>query len=640
MTGVWHRTRDLVGLPGMPGERAIQLHGTARGWTCREAPHGRRTVLEWLEESLPEETQAALREARGADAVEIALPCALGGRVAAMDARVEIVAAFDRWRPQGAALVPALKEWCGMYRADGAGVSAETRAAVPSVAWNTLQRWRNARRNGVEALMHGKGGRISGVEADADLHTFIASMLYKNPNHLTAKNILRAVEARFPDRSVPSISTVRRFARRWRDEHAFELSAVADPDGHRSRTMPAFGSESEAIEALNACWELDSTRIDVMCADGRRHALVAAIDVWSRRMKMLVTRQSRAAAITALIRRCLLDWGVPERIRTDEGADYTSRHLRRVLRDLAVSHEILPPYSPDKKPFIERGIGTISHDLFTQLAGFTGHNVAQAQKLRERKSFAARRGEDKTLTFRCGLTPEELQGRIDAWCETLYGREPHSGLEGLSPFEKAASWSGPRRTVAERGLDVLLAEPAGDGRRKVGKSGISVDGSIYIAAELGRHMGRWVHVRQDPADYGRIYVFTEPDEDGRSQFLCIAEDPLRVGIDRQAVAAEARRLWRAESKAARKEARELEREHRPADVIDEVLDRASEDSSAVIAFPAPADEHSTDAMEAAAEAAEAAARAAAEADPDRARAVGGREKVLAAMKAIHREDAS
>ncbi len=327
MTDRWHRTKDLVGLVGMPrAARPIRTHGARRGWVSREVPWGNRIVLEWLETSLPEQTQAALREQRGEEApVEMHTICIpVGGPVAVMDARTEILAAFERWRPKGSALVPALKEWCALYTESGAGVSAETRKAIPTVAWNTVQRWRTARRNsGSDALRTNHRGSVSGIEADEQLHAKVAAMLYANPHHVTAKNILRALRAEFPGRELPSVSTVRRFARKWRAEHEYEISAVADPDGHRSRTMPAFGSESEAVQALNQLWELDSTRIDVMCADGKRYSLVAAIDVWSRRAKALVVPESCASAIGLLIRRCLLDWGAPAWIKTDEGADYT-----------------------------------------------------------------------------------------------------------------------------------------------------------------------------------------------------------------------------------------------------------------------------------------------------------------------------
>ena len=627
MTDHWHRTQALVGLPGMAGERSIQLHGARRGWQSREVKWGARTRLEWRESSLPAETQAALRQARG----EVTVPCshsetaADGGTAslesgrpssavslpcekpaAKVDARLEIVTAFDRWHARrGGPLVPALKAWVALYAETGAGVSDEARALIPTIAWNTLQRHRHAfLKEGSRALLPGAGGRTSVIEAEPDLRDYVEALIRANPHHITAKNIRRAVAAKWPDRAPPSIHSIRRFRRAWQSRHAFALSADA-PDAHRSRTMPAFGDAAAEVTALNELWELDSTRVDVMCADGRRHAIVAAIDVWSRRAKVLVTPQSHAVAIAALIRNCILDWGVPDWVSTDEGADYTSRHLKRVVADLGIGHQILPPYSPDKKPFIERFIGTLSRDFLTQLPGFAGHNVAQAQRLRDRRSFAARRGEDRTVTFRSELTAEALQGLIDAWCETLYEREPHGGLDGVSPFAKAASWTGPRRRADERGLDVLLAPAAGDGRRKVGKNGIRVDGGLYIAAELGHHMGEWVHVRQDPADYGRIYVFTEPDGGG-GHFLCIAEDPLRTGIDRQQVASAARKNWRTTTNRSRARTRELAREHRPAEAIDAVLDHAAGEAERVVSLPRRGEAHSTGAMNEAAKASAAA----------------------------------
>lgn len=44
---------------------------------------------------------------------------------------------------------------------------------------------------------------------------------------------------------------------------------------------------------------------------------------------ILIARQS-SAAISALLRRAILDWGVPEAIKTDNGSDYVSNHIVRV----------------------------------------------------------------------------------------------------------------------------------------------------------------------------------------------------------------------------------------------------------------------------------------------------------------------
>ena len=163
----------------------------------------------------------------------------------------------------------------------------------------------------------------------------------------------------------------------------------------------------------------------------------------------------------------------------------------------------------------------MARDLFANLPGFTGHSVADAQALRARKSFAARRGEDAVETFGCTLSAEGLQTRCDIWCEAVYGREGHDGLGGLSPFARAASWTGPvKRIPDERALDALLAAPAGDGWRTVGKSGIRLDNAAYIAPEIGPLVGERVRVRHDPADPDRIFVYRAGGE-----FVCVAEGP-------------------------------------------------------------------------------------------------------------------
>ena len=608
MSDRWHRTKDLAGLPGMPnGARPIRQHGARRGWICRETAWGSRTVLEWLESSLPAETQAALR-GEGPPASD----APLADRVAVLDARVELVTAFDRWRPAGMALVPALKEWVSLYKESGAGVSAETRAAIPTVAWNTLQRHRHAlRKNGSMALMPGRGGRTAAL--DAEMRAKAEALIRRRPRHITAKQIRRTLAAEFPDRDIPGIASIRRWARKWRAENAWELSANDDPDRHRSHRKPAFGDAS--ADGLNSLWELDSTKIDAMCVDGKRYTLVAGIDVWSRRAKALVAPTSRSESVAALLRRCLLDWGVPEIARTDEGADYVSNHLVRVMADLDVVHDVLPPYRPDKKPFIERFMRTIGHDLFAMLPGFVGHNVADREAIRNRWSFAARRGQARTITFECGLTAEQLQERIDAWCETVYGREPHAGLGGQSPFEREASWTGERKKIGnERALDLLLAKPVNRSpRRMVQKDGIHADGGVYVAGEIGDLIGEWVDVRRDPADYGAVFVFhrtDHPDKRLAGRFICRALDPVRTGIDREAVAREADRRYRERSSRARRIAREQARTEKPEAAMDRVLAKAAADAQKVVALPRAGEEHRTDALDAAAQAGEAAQAAA------------------------------
>ena len=491
-------------------------------------------------------------------------------------------------------------------------------AAEAGVSVSSLAAWRRrvaglpgeAR---VRALLEGtRTGRPSTVDANAEWAETLEALIYHGGPHLTAEHARRTLIVRTG--SAPALRTIRDWIARRRKTCARSISAVTDPDGHRSGWKPAFGDGEATIEGLNALWELDSTIADVICADGRRHALIAAIDIWSRRTRFLVTATSRAVAIAALTRRCIIDWGVPAAVRTDEGADYTSDHYRGVLEDLEIGHIVCPPYTPEAKPFVERLIGTVARDLFAHLPDFSGHNPADASRLRSKKSFSGRRGESPVVTFRADLTPEELQTRLDAWADSLYGRRPHGGLGDMSPFAKAASWTGDVHTISDiRALDALMAVPASNGgTRVVAKKGIKVGGAYHIAAELGALVKTRVGVRLDATDAGRIHVYA-PD----GTFICIAEDPMKTGLDRAEVAARAKALSAREDASARKRARRLAKERKPETAMDDALGRATQDAGRVVAMPRRSREHETPALAAAGKAAEAAEQPADRAASDR-----------------------
>ena len=123
----------------------------------------------------------------------------------------------------------------------------------------------------------------------------VEALVLKGGPHRTAAHARRVLLARFA--IAPSVRTVRSWVANLRRKRGRALSAATRPDAHRSRRMPAFGAGDGDAFALNALWELDSTPADQMCADPltgalRRHAVVGALDVWSRRGMVLSTPAS------------------------------------------------------------------------------------------------------------------------------------------------------------------------------------------------------------------------------------------------------------------------------------------------------------------------------------------------------------
>ena len=185
----------------------------------------------------------------------------------------------------------------------------------------------------------------------------------------------------------------------------------------------------------------------------------------------LVVPTSRATAIAALLRRCILEWGVPEAVRTDEGEDYTSRHVLGVLTDLEIEHRPCPPYTPEAKPFVERFLGTLTRDLFASLPGFSGHDVTQAQARRSRKSFATRRaerarikesGEDDTVIYGAALSAEELKARCVSCCapSMAAGRIAASAVSRSSPAAPRGPSRYARSTTSARWTPCSRSRPA------------------------------------------------------------------------------------------------------------------------------------------------------------------------------------
>ncbi|WP_435100789.1 Mu transposase C-terminal domain-containing protein [Arhodomonas sp. AD133] len=631
MSEAWYTAKELAGLPGMPGtDRGV------RDWGRKGVIQGRKRARgkgqEYAFESLPTETRTelALRsqpEAKaGAEAARrevvaqevderqtwrsrqqsLALTAAMPAKAQArMDARLAILDAADRLhREAGLGRRGAIEEVVRRYNAGELEVGEAVRTVLGAdISVASVYRWRNTLAKQGAAALAGRYKRSAKhralIEQQPDLLAFCEAFVGHYPDS-QATQLDQAIRARFGNRDdidLPSRRAVQRWLKHYRAANAEVLCRIRNPDEWKGRYMAATGSASEGVERLNQLWELDSTPGDVMLTDGR-HSLIGVIDVATRRARLLVSKTSKATAVASLTRRALLDWGVPEIAKTDNGSDYTSHHMRRVFQGLGIEQQTCEPFQPWQKPHIERFFRSFQHDLVELLPGYIGHSVADRQAIEERKAFAERLFK-KDGEVQVEMSAAEFQRFADDWIERLYHHRAHEGLGGRTPFEATQAAPGvPRRVEDERALDVLLAEAPGTGMRTVRKKGVHLDNGLYDAPELGEIRGEEVHVRYDETDYGRIYVYHQ------GVFLCIAEDPSVSGVSRQEVAGEVKRRQRKNVEAARRRYQELAKEHNVHDIAQEIVAGATTDEQ-VTEFPRPAATHTTDDLEAARDAAEA-----------------------------------
>jgi putative transposase len=326
------------------------------------------------------------------------------------------------WQIWFCAIKPPLKKsaswepYADAYNAREIPMAEAIREAFPQVSPRSVQRWvYEYERGHLDALVDRRSAarqRRSNTAFNAAplLAAAASKMLLDKPGIRTQQLInLLATAATHPETgeqlfTPPTYGQVHRFQRAWIADHRDLYLRATNPDAWKNQSMLAFGSRSEDVTALNQRWEMDATPADwlLIDADGkkRRYTVSVIVDVWSRRILIIVSRTPKTVTHCLALRAALLAWGVPAEIVTDNGQDYQSDHFRHVLAALGITHLTTAPFSPEEKPHVERAIKTLNHSILELLPSFAGHSVADRKAIESRESFAARlakRGE--TIDF-------------------------------------------------------------------------------------------------------------------------------------------------------------------------------------------------------------------------------------------------
>lgn len=635
----WYSAQELVGLPGLPGtDRRVRTRAEKEGWQCRKRSIGKG--LEYAFDSLPEATRLVLlKDSARALLTQAPLPvprknqlatvdteqlartrtegdakaAALDGKARLrMDARLEVLRQFERYCAQENAT--AHRKFGGKYHKSAFAIAwnkgeiaSSARDVIPILSSDKLTRWHeHCQREGL-ARLAGKEGHRKGqtlIDTQPQLVAALKALLCVYPhvspgiahNWLVERyetQVLPATLAGDGPIRVPCVRTIARWLDAWKKANAEIYVLLSNPDQWKSRYMLGWGDASANIIRLNQVWEFDSTPADVLLTDGR-HSILGVIDVYSRRVRLHVSKTSKATAVAHLLRGALLDWGVPEIATTDNGQEYVSHHLARIFHALGIDQQMSQPFSPWQKPFIERFFRTFSHDLLEYLPGYIGHNVAEREALRARQQFSDRLFV-KDRTVELSLTADQLQDFCDQWV-LRYHHTPHTGLSGQRPLDRVLSAPPPRRIENTRVLDLLLSEAPGNGYRTVTKTyGLQIESYHYGALELALCVGQRVKVLYDPeGDMGKVYVF-----DAHGDFICVAECPEITGVDRRQFAIACKAVQRANAQRLRRESRAAAKTLNVRATFEQVLARRDE----LLSLPSPDDteieSHETKAMRAA-----------------------------------------
>lgn len=437
---------------------------------------------------------------------------------------------------------------------------------------NRMREVRRRPRNKVKILKapkpKGRPANTGMIDRDEELRDLILSQI--SDKSLSIPQLYEWLELKLGPRRLPSLRRLQDWIRRYEEQNPMRMAYLRNRTDYRNRYALALGRADAHVKRLNQLWEIDSSPTDVLLDDGRRHAIIGVIDIFSRRALFHVARSSTAKAVASLLRRAIWEWGVPETIKTDNGADYVSAHIKSSLKALKIEQKLCMPGRPQEKPHIERLFHTLQHDLVEALPGFIGHNVA------ERKAIEEKRRHQETPEGK-RLTPKELQHFFDVWIEGYENRR-HASLK-MTPRERARDCRYPiTRVENERMLDIFLS-PLG-GTRHVSKKGIQANGTTYWADDLLPYMGRQVMVRINDEDLGQLFVFDEAD-----RFLCIARNFDHEGISAREIAVAAKRRQRDYEAEIRADLRALKRRVKPETLAQDVLRARAKSQDKLIDFP-------------------------------------------------------
>lgn len=345
----WLTAREIaaLGLPGCPTTESGAVRWAKReNWPSRERV-GRGGGREYPLEALPAKARTAY-VARHLATIEVPVPMqaeasrepeamSLTDRAAeARDARLALLGLVERFIAGSSAPKRiADQHFCDLYNAGSMDIASWIREQVKTLTPRTLFRWRQTRRAGrtarlgVDRAAARKGKGVLDTANGGEIKNFVLALLARQP-HLTADHIRDIVSGRFEKGlelvskdgeirfvPVPPLRTFQHALRGWKVDYKVELTAISDPDGFKSKYRLTGRNSYAHVRHANQLWMIDASPADVLCLDGR-HTIYVAIEVFTRRIIIYVTKTPRASAVGLLMRRAILAWGVPQLVKTDK----------------------------------------------------------------------------------------------------------------------------------------------------------------------------------------------------------------------------------------------------------------------------------------------------------------------------------
>ena len=157
--------------------------------------------------------------------------------------------------------------------------------------------------------------------------------------------------------------------------------------------------------------------------DGRAFRVLTIIDEYTREcLAVVVGRKLNSADVLGTLAEWFVKYGMPEHLRSDNGAEFTCRAVRNWLARLGVNTLFIEPGSPWENGYCE------------------SFNSRLRDELLDREIF---------------YTLQEARVLIANWRQEYNTIRPHGSLDGRPPAPETRCWL-PPEALPPRAVEVLL----------------------------------------------------------------------------------------------------------------------------------------------------------------------------------------
>ena len=209
-----------------------------------------------------------------------------------------------------------------------------------------------------------------------------------------------------------------------RTERIYRQEGLALRRKKRRRRISFLRMEMPAATKPHEVWSMDF--LSDACAGGRRLRILTIVDDFTRLSPgILVGTSISGRRVAAFIDRLAVFHGYPQRLRVDNGPEFTSAFVHQWAAERGIQLEHIRPGKPSDNAFIE---------------SFNG-------KLR-----------DECLNEHWFLHVQDAQEKVESWRQLYNEVRPHSSLNDQTPYE---FFKEQQMTLQEEKLHLQMAQTMG-----------------------------------------------------------------------------------------------------------------------------------------------------------------------------------